>query len=140
MIRAKNSSLRATSERQALRRRVKQMHTWFNQGHWEKCFSLIDPVLREKGRVELPIYAKQLQEFKKVYGMIHLWYVRISLFLDGSVNKRDPRPFAYVYVVWQDDAHRFHVFQERWVRDGDHWFTRVAGLIPDRRDAAANQD
>jgi hypothetical protein len=140
MIRAKYSSRSATAERQALRRRVKQMHAWFNRGRWERCFSLIDPVLREKGRVELPTYAERLQEFKEVYGAIHLWYVRISLYLDGSVNKHDPRPFAYVYVVWKDDAHRFHVFQERWVRHEDHWFTRVVGLIPDRQDAAGNQD
>jgi hypothetical protein len=134
MIRAKRSSLSATAERQALRRRVKQMHTWFNRGCWEKCFSLIDPILREKGRVKLPLYEEGLKEFKEAYGAIHLWYVRISLYLDGSVNKRDPRPFAYVYVVWKDDAHRFHIFQERWVRNGDHWFTRVAGLVVNRRE------
>ena len=140
MIRAKHSSLSATVERQALRRRVKQMHTWFNRGCWEKCFSLIDPLIREKGRVESSTYAEQLQEFRKAYGAIHLWYVRITLYLDGSVNKRDPRPFAYVYVVWKDNAHRFHMFQERWVRDGDHWYTRVVGLVVNRREFADDQD
>jgi hypothetical protein len=108
------------------------MQAWFNQGHLERCFSLIDPVLRERGRVELPIYMEGLQAFKEAYGAIHPWYVRIRLYLDGSANKPDPRPFAYVYVVWQDDGHRFHMFQERWVRDGDHWFTHVVGLVPNR--------
>jgi hypothetical protein len=55
--------------------------------------------------------------------------VRISLHLTGSRPSSDPRPFANVYTVWQDERHEFHMFRERWVRDGDKWYTRVAGLI-----------
>jgi hypothetical protein len=140
MIRAKHSLRIAAAERQALRRRVKQMYDYFNQGLWEKCFSLIDPKISEKSTTEFPPYAERLQEFKEAYGAIRPWYVRISLYLDASTSKRDDRPFAYVYTVWQDDAHGFHMFRERWVRDGNHWFTQVVGLVVNRQELAGNRD
>ena len=140
MIRAKHSSHREATEREALRRRVKQMYDWFNRDLWDKCFALIDPRLREQSKVELPTYADGLQAFKEAYGAIHPWYVRISLHLDASSSKGDDRPFAYVYVIWQDDAHGFHMFRERWVRHSNGWFTQVVGLVPNRQDAVRGQD
>lgn len=130
----------AAAERKALRRRVKQMYDWLNGGHWEKCFALIDPRIREQSRVQLSTYTVGLRAFKGAYGAIHSWYVRISLHLDASSRKRDDRPFAYVYVVWQDDAHGFHMFRERWVRDSDGWFTQVVGLVPNRPNGVCGQD
>jgi len=88
------------SERAALRRRINRLYEWFNQGAWHKCFSLIDPALREAGKVELPVYEEQLEAFKAVYGTIRPWYVRISLHLGASAGKRPQQPFAYVYIVW----------------------------------------
>jgi hypothetical protein len=140
MIRAKHSSFSATAERQALRRRVKQMYDWFNRGLWEKCFALIDPRIREKSTMKLPPYVERLQEFKEAYGAIRPWYVRISLHLDWSSSKHDDGPFAYVHTVWQDKAHGFHMFRERWVRHGKHWFTQVVGLVVNRQELAGNQD
>src|SRR5579884_370422 len=140
MIRTKHSLLDATVERQALRRRVKQMYQWFNRGLWEKCFSLIDPRIREKTTTKFTPYAERLQEFKEAYGTIRPWYVRISLHLDASSSKHDDGPFAYVYTVWQDDAHRFHMFRERWVRQGDRWFTRVVSLVVNRQEIGRDQD
>src|SRR5438477_1334694 len=128
MTRAMHPSSHEAAERKALRRRVKQMYDWFNQALWEKCFSLIDPKLREQAKVRLPLYADRLRAFKEVYGRINPWHVRISLHLDPSANKHDERPFAYVYVIWQDEAHGFHMFRERWVKHSDRWFTRVVGL------------
>src|SRR5271168_4827852 len=106
---------------QPLRRRVKRMYDWFKLEQWEKCFSLLDPKLREKSKVELPAYGERMQAFKQVYGTIEPWYVRISLHLDAASNKHDKRPFAYVYVVWQDAIHGFHILTERWVKDSDRW-------------------
>ncbi len=128
------------SEREALRRRVKQMYDWFNRGMWEKCFALIDPRIREQAKVELSTYTEGLRAFQGAYGAIHPWYVRISLHLDTASSKHDDRPFAYVYVVWQDDAHGFHMFRERWVCHDHRWFTRVAGLVPNRPNAVREQD
>ena len=53
-----------------------------------------------------------------------------SLHGDARTVGSDRRPFAYVYVVWQDEAHGFHMFRERWVKDRGWWFTRVVGLVP----------
>jgi hypothetical protein len=110
------------------------MYEWFNQGLWEKCFERIDPKLREESKVELPVYVDQLQAFQEAYGTIHPWYIRINLHLDDSSGKPGERPFAYVYVIWQDERHGFHMFRERWVRHADQWFTRVVGLVPNRQE------
>src|SRR5262245_56668461 len=124
MTRAVPSSPRETSEREALRRRVKQMYDRMNRGLWDGCFALIDPRLTGQGKVQLPVYTERLRTFKQVYGSINPWHIRISLHLDASANKQDPRPFAYVFVVWQDEAHGFHMFRERWVKESNRWFTR----------------
>src|SRR5438045_4337032 len=93
------------SGRDAVRRRVKRMYAAINQGAWQKCFSMLDPALRNSGKVDPHSYQEQLSAFKKVFGTIKPWYMRIGLHLDGSANKRDPRAFAYVYVIWQDERH-----------------------------------
>src|SRR6266568_2546139 len=121
---------RDAPDRQALRRRVRQMYEWFNEGAWTKCFALVDPALREHGRIDEPSYADSLRRFKRAYGAIEPWHVRVSVHLGPSSNKHDDRPFAYVYVVWQDQSHGFHMFRERWVRDSGRWYTRVVGLVP----------
>jgi hypothetical protein len=112
------------------------MYDWFNRGAWEKCFSLLDPQLTGTSKVQLPVYSRSLQAFQQAYGKIHPWHIRISLHLAASANQRDARPFAYVYVVWQDEAHGFHMFRERWVREAGRWHTRVAGLVPNRQESA----
>ena len=86
------------------------------------------------------VYAEGLRAFKEVYETINLWQIRISLHLDARSNKHDDRPFAYVYVVWQDAAHGFHMFRERWVKDANRWYTRVAGLVPNRRKSVRDRD
>jgi hypothetical protein len=133
MSRATHPPSREASERQALRRRVKHMYEQFNRGAWEQCFALLDPKLRKASKVALPIYADSLQRFREVYGKINPWYIRISLHLNASANKQDGRAFAYVYMVWQDSAHGFHMFRERWVNEAGRWFSRVVGLVPNRQ-------
>jgi hypothetical protein len=134
MIRATRQSRQKAIDRAALRRRVKLLYDQLNQGQWQKCFALIDPRLMPK--VEPASYVARLTAFKKAYGRVHPWHMRISLHADGSSNKRDPRPFAYVYLIWQDDAREFHMFRERWVKDGERWFTRVVGIVPNPRESA----
>src|SRR2546425_6773542 len=125
---------REVSSRRALRRRVNQMYEWFNQEAWGKCFFLVDPRLRERGSVDHDSYTASLQEFKDVYGHIAPRFVEVSLHLDASSNKKDDRPFAYLYVLWQDQTHAFHLFRERWVQDSGRWYTRVAGLVANKRE------
>jgi hypothetical protein len=133
MIRTKKKKSEPASERKSLRRRISQFYNEFNRANWEKCFLIVDPALRETSKVKAQSYAEGLRAFQAGYGSIKPWHVRISLHLDGSSNKHDQRPFAFVYVVWQDKANQFHMFRERWVKVEDHWFTRVAGLVSNRR-------
>jgi hypothetical protein len=111
------------------------MYDWFNRERWDKCFSLLDPKLLEQSRVQSSVYSDQLRSFKALYGTIRPWHVRISLHLDAASNKHDARPFAYVYVIWQDERHGFHMFRERWVKHRDRWFTRVVGLVSNPRES-----
>jgi hypothetical protein len=120
------------TEREALRRRVKQFYGRFNKSDWDGCYSLIDPLLIQNGKVKLDTYAELMQTFKDVYGIVRPWLTRLSLHLDATSKQGDKRPFAYVYVIWQDGTHGFHMFQERWIRDNGQWFTRVVGLVPKR--------
>jgi hypothetical protein len=128
------STKRDTTERQSLRKRVKQFYRRFNQARWEDCYALIDPQLTQPGKVKLHTYAELMQAFKDVYGSVKPRWTRLNLHLEGAPKQGDKRPFAYVYVVWQDNAHGFHLFRERWIKDRDDWFTRVAGLVPNKPD------
>jgi hypothetical protein len=80
--------------------------------------------------VRQDVYVGQLARFRSAYGSIRPWHVRVSLHPDGAPKQGDPRPFAFVQIVWQDDRTGFHMFQDRWVVDGGTWYTRVVGLIP----------
>jgi hypothetical protein len=84
----------------------------FNSERWTDCFALVDPRLADSNKVNAVAYIDWLRRFKERYGTIHPWHVRISLHLDDR-PATDSRPFAYVYVVWQDDSHDFHMFRER---------------------------
>lgn len=93
---------------------------------------MVDPELTRKQRPDRQIYVRELQDFKDVYGIITPWHTRISMYLEASPRQQDKRPFAYVYTVWQDENHGFHMFRERWVFHNGRWYTRVAGLIANR--------
>jgi hypothetical protein len=131
---------REATERAALRRRVQQFYRRFNQADWDACHALIDPRLTEHRKVKREAYTELMQAFKDAYGRVNPWSTRLHLHLDPSPKQSDPRPFAYVYIIWQDDAHGFHMFRERWVKDRGQWFTRVAGLVPNRSVAESNGD
>lgn len=135
MIGTKKTTRRA-SERKALDRRVRKMYAWFNRGLPDRCFSLIDPKLTAESKVDLQAYSDGLVAFKEAYGSIRLFHIRISLHLDASTSKHETRPFAYVYVTWQDEANGFHMFRERWVKHAGKWHTRVAGLVPNKKQKA----
>ncbi len=128
---------REAVERAALRRRVKQFYLRFNEEAWEDCYALIDPQLTQQRKVELVTYSERMRAFKNLYRSVKLWFTRISLHLEATSHQRDKRPFAFVYVIWQDDAHGYHMFQERWVKDDGRWFTRVVGLVPNRQETGS---
>jgi hypothetical protein len=128
-------SPRERAERQALRRRVQQFYRRFNKGGWEDCYALIDPELTRQGKVNVDTYGNLMQRFKETYGNVKSRWTNLSLHMDATPKQRDKRPFAYVYILWQDEAHAFHMFRERWVQNHGEWFTRVVGLVPNLQDA-----
>lgn len=132
MIDTEKIATNESAERDALRRRVKIMTDAFNEGRFDKCFALIDPKLTEQAKVDPAIYSQRLAAFKQTYGQIRPWHIRLNLHLQPSEKTKDQRPFAYVYVVWQDNTHAFHMFRERWVKEAGRWHTRVVGLVPNR--------
>ncbi len=129
MSRSLQSSRLDSSERRALHNRVQAFYAHLNREHWDQCFAMIDPQLTQQGKVKLAAYAQRLAEFKAVYGLVRPWFTRLSLHLGAKTNRRDSQPFAYVYVIWQDASHAFHMFRERWVKADGAWFTRVVGLV-----------
>ena len=126
------------AERSSIRRRVKRFYESFNRTDWGSCYSTVAPTLRENSRIDLDDYQSSLEAFKDSYGRIDLWYVRINPHLETTANQRDQRPFAYVYVVWQDEQKQFHMFRERWIKDNGSWYTRVVGLVANKSPQQAN--
>lgn len=119
---------------------MKQFYRRFNKADWPGCHAFIDLQIIRKGKVNLIDYTKLMQGFKEVYGGVKPWMTRLSLHLDSTSNQSDKRPFAYVYVVWQDNAHGFHLFRERWIKENGQWFTRVVGLVPNRQEMESRRD
>jgi hypothetical protein len=117
------------AERASLRRRIRSLYRAYNRADWVRCYAHLDPKLRGKDKVSINDYTESLREFKVRYGVISTWYIRVSLHLDASRNKHDDRPFAYVYILWQDAHNGLHLFRERWVQDSGKWYTRVVGLV-----------
>jgi hypothetical protein len=120
---------RYRQQRDSLRGRVRRFYKLFNQRAWGKCFDYLDPRLRQAGKVERSRYEESLARFLDTYGEVKIWHTDLSLHLDATKNKQDPRPFAFVYIFWQDKRHEFHVFRERWVEEAGDWYTRVVGLV-----------
>ncbi len=118
-----------TAQRTALKRRLKAFYAALNEKDWDRCLTLVDPRLRAAGRIDSAKYAASLVRFREHYGPVRPEFIKLTLYLDAAANKHDPRPFAYVVVLWQDKHHEYHLFRERWVREGKTWYTRVAGLV-----------
>jgi hypothetical protein len=119
---------------------VKQFYSRFNEADWEGGYALIDTQLTNQGKVKLATYAELMQAFKDEYGNANPWLTRLRLHLDPTPKQHGTRSFAYVYVIWQDDTHGFHMFRERWVKDDGQWFTRVVGLVPNSPETASRRD
>ncbi|MBL8794728.1 MAG: hypothetical protein JNM56_12545 [Planctomycetia bacterium] len=129
MIQRRQPAANVNVERTALRRRIRDFYRRFNREDWSGCFARLDPRLRQAGKVEESQYRDSLATFRQAYGEVEIWHTRVNLYLDAKNNKHDARPFAYVYVFWQDAHQAFHVFRERWVLDDGKWYTRVIGLV-----------
>jgi hypothetical protein len=128
-IRKPAAAVKTADLKGGLRRRIKRFYHLFNLRAWERCYRFLDSRLRDQSRIDLAPYADSLGTFQKHYGEVAIWHADISLYADVRGTKQDDRPFAFVYIFWQDAHNAFHVFRERWVFDSGRWYTRVVGLV-----------
>ena len=128
MPRQRSRTLSQAALKASVRKRIRSLYRSFDLGEWERCYAFIDPVLRAASRIEPERYAESLGVFSQRYGKVNIWFIGLSLHT-GTPARRDARPFAYAYVLWQDDRKAFHLFRERWVYHVGRWYTRVVGLV-----------
>ncbi len=71
---------------------------------------------------------KSLVEFLEHFGTVDIQIIKIDLY-PGVRTRTGTQDCGYPLIVWKDGKHVPHLFQERWVKVGGIWYTRVAGLV-----------
>jgi hypothetical protein len=127
-----------STDRDALHHRIRTFFRYLNRQAFDKCWSFLDPALRERGRVEEDKYAKSLSEFLDHFGAVEIVTVKIDLY-PGVRSGERTQDSAYPLIVWKDARHVPHLFRERWVKDGKTWYTRVVGLVVPEADESSEQ-
>lgn len=116
----------------SLAARINFFYRFFNLQEWARCYEYVDPKLRAKRESGLSDYSRIMREFFMAHGPVEqVKILKISIH-SGITAKDDQRDFAWVVISWKDKANEFHRFKERWIKDGEKWFTRVIGLMPNR--------
>src|SRR5260370_30155340 len=109
----------------AVERRVRQFYQLLNAHEFGKCFAMIDPIIRSSSAsVTAYQYENALRQFISYYTRIELLSVTLQVHLDEPSDLFGNRDFAVGQTCWADKSGEEHVFQERWVRDGQRWYTR----------------
>ena len=113
-----------------LERRVRRFYDLASRRETEKCYAMIDPLVRTDSRsVTLLQYQHSLESFVNYFGPLEVRRVHLELHLDEPNRLYGDRDFAVGQTVWVDQAGEEHVFQERWVREGRTWYTRSTGFL-----------
>ncbi|HEX5444034.1 MAG TPA: hypothetical protein VFW87_09410 [Pirellulales bacterium] len=120
----------AVEEQDRLSDRIRQLYSLLNDRKFEECFKIVDPRLRNAGKITFEVYANSLSHFIQKYGPLHLMRIDgLKLFIDANVKNED-RGFAYALVVAHDKNGRPMQLRERWVKEADgSWYTRKLGLV-----------
>jgi hypothetical protein len=114
----------------AVERRARQFYQHLNAHEFGKCFAMIDPIIRGSSTsVTAYQYENALRQFVAFYHRIDLLSVTLEVHLDEPSNLFGNRDFAVGQTCWTDKNGDEHVFQERWVRDGQRWYTRSTGFV-----------
>jgi hypothetical protein len=123
----------AKGEKQ-IKQRIRRFYGLFNAAKWSSCYRMVDPALREK--LDFTSYSKSLADFRRYYGAICIVKAaKLKVHTNVNGGGYGGRDFASGVLIWLDNSDQPHVFKERWIRDGDHWYTRMAGLVsPDLHD------
>jgi hypothetical protein len=113
-----------------LKRRIRHFYTLLSDGQFERCYEMIDPRVRQKSEsVTLLQYEDALVSFVKSVGSIGNLAITIDLHVGEPSRLYEDRDFAIGRTTWQDIRGHEHVFAERWVREGDLWYTRSTGCL-----------
>lgn len=118
------------TEKKRLRHRIRRLYGLLNERKFDKCFEIVDPRLREAGKIEFEAYERSLSHFIQKHGLINVARVeQLKLFVDLAATNED-RDFAYALVVAEDKNGKQMELRERWVKDADGlWYTRKLGLV-----------
>jgi hypothetical protein len=101
-----------------------------NDKEFRKCFRIVDPVVRsESSAVTEYQYENSLRQFIACYGCVRVLDVTLQLHVGELSVLYENRDFAVGNTTWADESGAEHMFQERWVRNGQHWYTRSTGLV-----------
>ena len=115
---------------QDLADRIEAFYRFLNAKDWQKCFELVDPKLRDAGKVEFNAYTSSLASFFAKHGPMVLQSLERLRVYVNSPNKHDDRDFAYGLVALEDREHHSLKMRERWVKASDgRWYTRMAGMV-----------
>lgn len=114
-----------------IKRRIREFYRRLNRRQFGRCYSLIDPRLRDNpGTVTLFQYEKALGEFLDQIGEVQIREITIhGVHLNEPSKLYEGRDFALCKVVWQDSAGEEHSFSERWVHVESKWYNRSTGLL-----------
>ena len=113
-----------------LAKRIRHFYDLLNEGRFDECYRMIDPVVRDKASsVTLHQYQTSLRAFLDRYGAVGVREIALDLHLDEPSKLYGDRDFAVGKTVWEDESGQEHHFQERWVRDQRTWYTRATGFI-----------
>jgi hypothetical protein len=118
------------TQRALLERRVREFYDRVTRREFERCYAMLDPSVRANpASVTLLQYQKSLESFLNYFGTVDVQNDSLELHLDEPNGLYGDGDFAVGQLVWRDQAGEEHVFQERWVRVGRHWYTRSTGFL-----------
>lgn len=117
-----------------LRQRIRRFYDLCNHKQFARCFRMVDPTVRKDSTsVTLFQYEQSLQAFLAVVGEISIRKIDLQIHCDEPSVLYGNRDFAVGTTVWEDKDGTEHVSQERWVRQGRHWYTRATGMAAPAR-------
>lgn len=117
-------------EQKDLAGRIEVFYRLLNAQDWQGCFELLDPTLRDTGKIKIDAYSNSLSSFFAKHGpLVNQSLEQLKVYFDAQ-GASDDRDFAYGIVVLEDREHHSLKIRERWVKASDGlWYTRMVGMV-----------
>ncbi len=114
----------------SLTRRITRFYELLGEQEFTKCYAMIDPLVRSNSTsVTLYQYENAARQFVRHFGKPRVHEIDIEVHVGKPSKLYSDRDFAVGRTLWVDRAGVEHVFQERWVRAGQRWYTRCTGFV-----------